>query len=201
MSIDKQMTTGMPVKLHGFTLLENLVALLILSIGLLGIAGLQAFTLKSGTSSAMRLTAIQQANEMADRIRANVGGVYPPPGGTRLYDAVTPATVPTSKDCAAGACTPAEIEAYDIKQWYDSNLATLPGVTGYSGGYITRTDLSSAGGANILLYPGSATNPGPPRARFTIIMRWDGERTGAKGLTCPPASDTDMNCYLMEVDL
>ncbi len=187
---------------RGFTLLENMVALLILSIGLLGIAGLQAFTLKSGASSAMRLSAIQQANEMADRMRANIGGIYPPPGGATLYSDVTPMTPPAAGvNCLSAMCTPGQLEAYDLLQWYTDNLVVLPGPTGYAGGYITRTDMVDNGGNTIRLYPGTLGTPGPARARFTITMRWDGERTGATGLNCPPQSNTDLNCYIMEVDL
>jgi len=57
--------------LNGFTLLEVLVALLILSIGLLGLAALQANTLKINHGALQRTQAIFLTYDMMDRLRAN----------------------------------------------------------------------------------------------------------------------------------
>lgn len=63
----------MKIKMHmkGFTLVEVLVALLILSIGLLGLAGLQAGGLRSNHSAYLRSQAVMLAHDMADRMRSN----------------------------------------------------------------------------------------------------------------------------------
>lgn len=58
-------------QLRGFTLVEGLIALLVLSIGLLGIAALYAETLQSGRSALFRTQAVSIAADLADRIRAN----------------------------------------------------------------------------------------------------------------------------------
>jgi len=55
----------------GFTLIEALIAVVILAIGLLGIAGLQATNLKNNQSAYNRSQATLLAYDMADRIRAN----------------------------------------------------------------------------------------------------------------------------------
>jgi type IV pilus assembly protein PilV len=55
----------------GFSLLEVLVALLVLSIGLLGLAGLQAHTVSFNHSAYMRSQATSLAYDMSDRMRAN----------------------------------------------------------------------------------------------------------------------------------
>jgi len=60
---------------QGFTLLEVLIALLILSIGLLGLAALQTTSLRSNQMASMRTTATQLAYDMSDRMRANPAGV------------------------------------------------------------------------------------------------------------------------------
>ena len=71
---------------QGFTLLEVLIALLILSIGLLGLAALQTTSLRSNQMASMRTTATQLAYDMSDRMRANPVGVaageYVLAGGT-----------------------------------------------------------------------------------------------------------------------
>lgn len=56
---------------RGFSLLEMLVALLILSFGLLGIAGLQATSLRNNTAAYQRTQANFLAYDMVDRMRAN----------------------------------------------------------------------------------------------------------------------------------
>ncbi|MGH8194796.1 MAG: type IV pilus modification protein PilV [Woeseiaceae bacterium] len=56
---------------RGLTLVEILVALLILSIGLLGLAGLQTLSLRFNTSAYFRTQATTLAYSLADRMRAN----------------------------------------------------------------------------------------------------------------------------------
>ena len=67
--------------IHGFTLVEALVALVVLSIGLLGVAALQLSSLQSNSSAASRSQATLLAYEIVDRMRANqteaiVAGAY-----------------------------------------------------------------------------------------------------------------------------
>jgi type IV pilus assembly protein PilV len=56
---------------RGFTLVELLIALLVLSIGMLGIAALFAESLQAGRSAQLRTQAVSIAADLADRIRAN----------------------------------------------------------------------------------------------------------------------------------
>lgn len=58
-------------KQHGFTLIEILIALLVLSIGALGLASLQGFSLQSGQTSYFRTQATNLAYEVTDFTRAN----------------------------------------------------------------------------------------------------------------------------------
>lgn len=57
----------------GASLLEVLIAVLILAIGMLGIAALQAITLKNTQSASERTTAVIQSYAMLDMLRANRG--------------------------------------------------------------------------------------------------------------------------------
>ena len=70
---------------YGFTLLEVLIALLVLAIGLLGLAALQTTGLRSNTMATTRTHATQLAYDIADRMRANVAGSYT----TNIDNAVT----------------------------------------------------------------------------------------------------------------
>jgi type IV pilus assembly protein PilV len=60
-----------PGKASGFTFVEALVALIVLSIGLLGVAALQLTSLRSNHSSSLRSQATLLASDMVDRMRAN----------------------------------------------------------------------------------------------------------------------------------
>jgi type IV pilus assembly protein PilV len=61
----------------GFTLLEVLVAVLVLSFGLLGIAGLLLSTMQNNTIAAQRTTATFLAQDISDRIRQNINATKP----------------------------------------------------------------------------------------------------------------------------
>ncbi|MCO6413924.1 MAG: type IV pilus modification protein PilV [Thiogranum sp.] len=108
---------------RGFTLIEILVSVLILSIGLLGLASLQANGLKNNYGAYARSQAIILANDMADRIRAN-----PTAASSGLYNSIlTPASDP---GCKAGNCSPTEIRDHDSANWYTSLQTMLPAGTG-----------------------------------------------------------------------
>lgn len=100
---------------RGFTLIEVLIAVLVLSLGLLGLAGLQASSLRYNSAAAARGQATFLAYDIIDRMRANktaaTAGSY-----DTSYD-----TAPTSggSDCqASGAgCNAAAMAAYDLNQW------------------------------------------------------------------------------------
>ena len=81
---------------RGFTLVEVLIALVVFSVGLLGIAGLQITSLKANHGSATRTQAVYLAYDVIDRMRANptaaIAGAYKialdvtPTGGTVAGD-------------------------------------------------------------------------------------------------------------------
>lgn len=104
---------------NGFTLIEVLIAMLVLSIGLLGIAALQATGLRSSHSATLRSQATQLAYDMADRMRANLAGYE---GGA--YNNITPGGSPTS--CLSNSCTPQQMAEYDVWEWNETIARELP---------------------------------------------------------------------------
>jgi type IV pilus assembly protein PilV len=106
---------------RGVSLIEALVALVVLSVGLLGIAGLYLESVRSNRTALARTTAVFLVNDMADRIRSNRGGktAYEVlPLGTAVAD--------PGRDCATNNCTPAQMAAHDLRQWYLAVLDRLP---------------------------------------------------------------------------
>lgn len=106
---------------RGLTLVEILIALLILSIGLLGLAGLQTMSLKFNTSAYYRTQATALAYDFADRMRANrqaaLGDLYivsfqdPPPA------------------CGAAALV-GSVPEQDIAAWRNALACRIPQSTG-----------------------------------------------------------------------
>ena len=106
---------------RGFTIVEVLVALVVVTVGMLGIAGLYITTLRSGGGAIYRMQAVNLASDMADRIRANrtAGLAY--------------TNAAANNGCAgAGAivCTPAQMAANDLNIWNVQLAAALPSGTG-----------------------------------------------------------------------
>jgi len=83
----------------GFSLLEVLISLVIMSVGLLGVAGLISTTLKGNDSAYMRTQATAQAYNIIDRMRANMDGV-------NNLDYVLPMpAAPSAATAVPGTCT------------------------------------------------------------------------------------------------
>ena len=104
----------------GFTLIEMLVALLVLSLGLLGLAALQAQSLRYNTDAYLRTQATTLAYDILDRMRANNTGA-----AAGAYER-TAAPTGTIKNCESVACTTAELALYDCDRWYKALAARLP---------------------------------------------------------------------------
>jgi type IV pilus assembly protein PilV len=116
-----RVTNNLVKSSKGFTLIEVLIAVLVLSIGLLGLASLQANGMRSNFTAYARSQAVILANDMADRIRAN-------PTAAALYNNINaPAGDP---GCTAADCTAAEIADHDTAVWYTNLQNALPNGTG-----------------------------------------------------------------------
>ncbi|MFC1626296.1 type IV pilus modification protein PilV [Pseudomonadota bacterium] len=166
----------------GFTLIELMVAMLILSVGLLALASLQASSLRSTQTAYMRTQAGIAAMEMAERMRVNIIGV----NANQYMNVSSPpaGTAPTS--CVTNNCSSTAIATDDIYQW----LLSLQ----------NSRDLASAQGTVVCEDSNGAdtdvcTN-GSPHA---ITVMWDGKRSGATGTGCDTGNASDLTCYRVRV--
>jgi len=106
-------------RVAGFTLVEVLIALIILSVGMLGIAGLYVHSMQAGRTSLFRHHAVTLAGDVADRIRAN-------PRAAAAYGLAG-----ANNNCVNGGidCSPAQMAANDIDLWDQQAADTLPNGT------------------------------------------------------------------------
>jgi type IV pilus assembly protein PilV len=107
---------------RGVTIVEGLVALVILSVGMLGIASLYVTSLKTGRTALLRTQAVTLVNDIIDSIRANgtAGATYAIADRTKA---------PTSLvGCGDdGICTRDEIARRDLAAWVMALDEALPG--------------------------------------------------------------------------
>ncbi|HUG23254.1 type IV pilus modification protein PilV [Piscinibacter sp.] len=119
--------------LRGSALIEVLVAILVLSIGMLGIAGLQASSLRFSQGSWARAALASELSDLADRVRTNPGS------GANAYQlASTYETqrgeiddLEVAKDCETAACSADELAAFHLVEWRLALNRNLPGATGF----------------------------------------------------------------------
>jgi len=93
----------------GFSLVEVLVSVVIMSVGILGVAGLQVLSLQQNRSSLFRSEALMLGSDMLDRMRANPLVNY---AGFDFRD-----LPPSAINCVDESCTPAQMKDFDIAWW------------------------------------------------------------------------------------
>ena len=121
------MQTNIKHRQKGFSLIEALVAFLILSVGMLGIASLQTMSLKSGHTAALRTVAVMKVDEILESMRSN-------PTALLNYSAGT-ADMGSDNGCsqttvAASACTSAQMALDELFRWKRSLIEALPNNAG-----------------------------------------------------------------------
>jgi type IV pilus assembly protein PilV len=131
-------------RISGFTLVETMVALLVLSVGMIGVAALYGQALSASGTAGYRSQAIVLAGELADRIRGN--------RTARAAYEGTPGDNSCDQPTGAGGvdCSPAEMAEHDMWLWQNLVAQTLPGGQG-------EIDVD--------------TSANPPN--YTVTVRWD----------------------------
>jgi type IV pilus assembly protein PilV len=108
---------------RGFTLLEILVAMIVIAIGVLGIAGLQASALRYSKNSEGRAIAVQLTTDLVERMRANTAGLRNGEYASLASFATTTCVKPAPVVTTATAST-------DVAHWRNALACDLPLGTG-----------------------------------------------------------------------
>lgn len=160
---------------RGFNLIEALVAAVVLSMGLLGIAALQLTGMRNTQGSYYRSQAVTLMNDISERIYANTPGMSSyagfdtSSGATACSSTTAPTACAMSTASTVAACTPAQMAAYDV-------YAVGCGVNGV-------TSMLPNGSMQIVCMdagsPAAAVCPaGPPtRSRLQVVVNWTEQGT------------------------
>lgn len=123
---------------QGFTLIEILVSIVVLSFGLLGMVGIQALALKSNNDAKLQSSAVRMSKELSDMMRGNKNVAIATTAAANPYlqdlDFSSMATVvPNDEGICFGSgtalcTTPLKIAKWEIKDWLTRLNSEFPGV-------------------------------------------------------------------------
>lgn len=179
-----------PPAQSGATLLEVLIAMLLVSFGLLGIAGLLLASVRYQQTSQFREAAHAHLQNIAEAMRANQAALTAAADGAGAYLAAdayeAAATLPSDPGCGLGtqpACTPAQAAQRDVRDWRQNLALALPGGRG-------------------ALHP--ASQPGARRVTVMWIEKAQDAYDPQAGLTtdpnCPPPQVAGVRCIAAMVN-
>ena len=160
----------------GFTLVEVMIAVLILAIGLLGMAGLQTTGLQQSRSSYFRTQAAILASDMADSIRANRQGAV-----AGNYDNIDSSTAVAEPGCdpELASCNSGEIATFDIYRWAGSDHpGSVQNMLPEGRGLVTRNNNTFT---------------------VTVVWREPGIPATVVGTGCTGDKATDLPCFQLEL--
>lgn len=159
-----------PRKPRGFSMIEVLVAMVILAVGILGVASLQGSSLRFTHNAQLRSQATTIAQDMVERLRTNRDFAL---ASNENYQVNIGATASGEiLDCTSNNCSAIELAEFDKDQWLES-IENLP------------------------KGKGSVTVDSNTRAA-TILVMWDNDRTGASGTACGNNTEIDLTCMSLK---
>lgn len=107
----------------GITLIEVLITLVIVAGGLLGTAGLMLYSMKLNKSGEFRTQAVLAASDLFERMEANKVAAI---NGSYIIASNTSSGTSTVTNCTSTACNATSLANYDLNQWANTVLASLP---------------------------------------------------------------------------
>lgn len=180
---------------RGISLLESLVAIIVMALGILGVLGLQLRTLADTQNSVNRAQAIRFIEDLSERMKINPNALGNLGSYVSGWQSPASASLP---NCATAACTASDLALYDITQWKDAVISAL------GNGDKTIAD------ANIFLVSDEAADD---RRQLGVMISWrENERSNdanytslfvpddtgtTAGVSCPPGR----SCHLQYVQL
>jgi type IV pilus assembly protein PilV len=150
----------------GISLVESMVALVVLAIGMLGIAALHVESVKANRTALLRTQAVNLANDLADRIRANrqAGVSY------RLAVGALPAV---GSCVVTNNCTDDQLAVDDLARWVRAVRLLLPASPDGAppATLVGVVPAAAAGQPDTYRIRVEWSEPGEPRSRYELNMQ------------------------------
>jgi type IV pilus assembly protein PilV len=153
---------------HGITLLESLVAIVVVALGILGILGVQMRTLTDTQTSVRRAQAIRLIEDLSERMKINPNALIDISAYVSAFSAQ-----PSPGNCKTITCNHTELAAYDLGTWKQTVKSSLP-----------------LGQASIFLAKGETVDAN--RRQLGVMISWRENERVAK---VSDADDADSTTY------
>ncbi|MBX3603916.1 MAG: type IV pilus modification protein PilV [Piscinibacter sp.] len=118
-----------PIAARGFSLLEVLVAIVVLSFGVLGVVGLQAMAMQANKETRYQSAAVVLGRELGDMMRGTKNIAIDTSAAQNPYLVDFTGTLPAAAgDCFAAACvSPLTVAQFNMREWLQRVDQALPG--------------------------------------------------------------------------
>ncbi|MFY8283558.1 type IV pilus modification protein PilV [Pseudoalteromonas sp. SSMSWG5] len=163
---------------QGFTLIEVLIAFIILSLGLLGAIALQAKAKQASFDAMQRSAAISLGNDIIQRMRANDTASF-----ANLYQKNFNSQTALQKvsPCYQSSCSSQQIAALDMQQWVRAIRA--------------RENTGALDQANVCITTAKVSGGLPNEYEIEVVVSWQGRQEFKtndenKGKKCGTANDS-----------
>ena len=158
---------------NGFSLVEVLVALVVLTLGILGMAGLQGYSITGSYNAHLRTQATALAQDIIDRMRVNRLQAV-----SDAYDTSFAAAPDSGSNCfgLSATCSPELLANFDVREW-KCNLGRYESDS-VCNSFVSQINLPQGDG-EITTEPDDAR---PGQVLVTVTVRWS-EVDGAVGDT------------------
>ena len=164
--------------LHGFTLVETLVALAVLALGVAGVATTQVASARLHQHAALASEAVQLAASLGARMRVNASQMALPDAANPYldfaYDAADGAPDPPPSQCSGSArCDPVNLAAFDLYETTRIVHAAFPGgriAVCRDGGGASGWDCTGTGGAPVVVKLGWRIPSAPAAVPFVTLV-------------------------------
>jgi type IV pilus assembly protein PilV len=176
---------------RGVTMIEVMIAVLVLSIGLLGVAATLAKSARFSMGAWAQSAVANGMSDMAERMRSSPNALVT---GFQLDDdyatqraAIDAGTVVADKDCDATACTPAESAQFHLANWRLGLANNMPGAAGWVNPLSSASASSSATSYEVVVMWFDKTNVDEDSVLNPALV-CAGTETGIDARRCCPAA-------------
>ena len=137
---------------HGISLLESMIAIVLVALGVLGILGVQLRTLADTQTAVRRAQAIRLIEDLSERLKANPAALAP--GVLSRYEVDWGDVTGAVPNCSGG-CGPGDMARADIAQWKQTVASTMP-----------------LGNARVSIVTDASSSSINTRAQLAVMISW-----------------------------